>query len=398
MLKKILFIAFVGSFSFVSAQDNLVPNHDFQTVTKKVKDKGEISAAGSWTSPTLAQADLYLAKTKNFAISIPANSYGEEKPMEGDNYVGIMAYSYKGKVPRSYLQVKLTKKLEADKEYCIKMHVSLADLSKYSCNNIGMALSDKELVANNSEVLQFDAQIISRKHTIYDKQFYWTPICGIYKAKGGEEYLTLGNFTPDDKLGLKKVKRPRGFTKPQTYDAYYYVDNISVVPTEKAKRCDCDAVPGMENAETVSKKFNSEGDPVIESVKFINTDGTSGMVNQRGEKEGALKVNKGIDGMLLLFEDKKGATTEDVNKSLDAIVAYMKEHTTTTITITGYIDKSEVDVAKLAGKRVSAVFKYLAAKGINKERLDRSIGGADTPVDPKDAAKNRRVEITILEE
>ena len=76
----------------------------------------------------------------------------------------------------------------------------------------------------------------------------------------------------------------------------------------------------------------------------------------------------------------------------------MKEHETTKITITGYIDKSEANVPKLAGKRVSLVYKYLVSKGIGKERLDRSIGGADTPVDPKNAAKNRRVEITILEE
>ena len=286
MIKQILMIALVGVCTSTIAQDNLVPNSDFSTLTKKVKEKGEIASAESWTSPTLAQADLYIAKTKNFSISIPENAYGEEKPMEGTNYAGIIAYSYKGKVPRSYLQIKLTQKLEAGKEYCVKMHVSLADLSKYACNNIGVALSDKELTANNSEILQFDAQIVSRKHTVYDKQFYWTPICGVFKAKGGEQYLTLGNFTPDEKLQLVKVKRPRGFTKPQTYDSYYYVDNVSVIPSEQAQKCDCDAIPGMDNAETVSKAFTSEGDPVIESVKIINTDGTSGVVNQGKKKKG----------------------------------------------------------------------------------------------------------------
>jgi len=397
MLKKILFISIIGSFSFANAQDNLVPNHAFQDVAKKAKVKGlgAISSAESWSSPTLVPADFYVSKTKIYDIAVPANSYGEEKPMEGDNYAGIVAYSYKGKFSRSYLQTKLTKKLEAGKQYCVKMHVSLADLSKYATNNIAMALTDKEMTANNSEILQFDNQIVSKKLTIYEKQFYWVPICGIYTAKGGEQFLTIGNFTPDDKLATKKVKRPRGFTKPQKYAAYYYVDNVSVVPVELAKKCNCDVTPGMENASTVSKSFNSEGDPVVGNVTIINTDGTSGDLESKG---GVASVNKGIDGMLLPFDDKKAALSPEANKSLDVVVEYLKAHETTTITLTGYIDKTESDVAKLAGKRVGGVYKYLVSKGIAKERLDRSIGGADSPVDPKNPAKNRRVEITILDE
>lgn len=405
MLKKILLISVVVSFVAASAQENLVPNGMFQNVAKKAKIKGlgAISSAESWTSPTLVPADFYVSKTKVYDISIPENSYGEEKPMEGDNYAGFVAYSYKGKYPRSYLQTKLTKKLEAGKQYCVKMHVSLADLSKYATNNIAMALTDKEMTANNSELLQFDNQIVSKKMTIYEQQYYWIPICGIYTAKGGEEFLTLGNFTEDEKLQTKKVKRPRGFTKPQKYAAYYYLDNISVTPIEFAKKCNCDVTPGMENAETVNKSFNSEGDPVIDSLKYINTDGTSGIM-KIGEKTSIggsadnMSLSSGIDGMLVGFDLTKSNITGNANKSLDAIVVYMKEHTTTTITITGYIDKSEKDIAKLAGKRVSVIYKYLASKGIEKERLDRSIGDDSTPVDPKTPAKNSRVEITILEE
>ena len=57
--------------------------------------------------------------------------------------------------------------------------------------------------------------------------------------------------------------------------------------------------------------------------------------------------------MLLNFEDKKRTITDEVKKSLDVVVTYMKEHSTTVITLTGYIDKSESDVAKLSGKRVA---------------------------------------------
>ena len=53
------------------SQTNLVPNSTFEKIGKKIKDKGEIKVAEPWGSPTLAPADLYVEKTKNYSISIP---------------------------------------------------------------------------------------------------------------------------------------------------------------------------------------------------------------------------------------------------------------------------------------------------------------------------------------
>ena len=253
------------------SQTNLVPNPTFEQTGKKVKFLNSIKEAGPWTSPTLAKADLYIPKSKNFFISVPANDYGEEKPMEGKGYVGIYAYSYKNKIARTYLQVKLTEKMVVGREYCVKYHVSLADLSKYATNHLGAALTEKAVTANNEEVLKFDNVLESRRLTIYEQQFYWVPICGVYKSKGGEEYLTIGNFTDDDKLKTLKVKRPKGFNKPQKATAYYYVDNVSVTPIEEAKNCNCDVVDGLENAEVVTSGFSSDDKVNSTVVKIVNS-------------------------------------------------------------------------------------------------------------------------------
>jgi outer membrane protein OmpA-like peptidoglycan-associated protein len=379
------------------AQDNLVENGHFkQTESKKIKGLGQVEYAAPWTSPTLAKADLYVPKTKAYDISIPENSYGEEKPMEKEGYAGIIAYSYKNKVPRSYLQSKLTQKLEAGKEYCVRFHVSLADLSKYAVNHIAMALSEKEVTANNSDVLSFDNTIVSKRLTVYEQQFYWTPICGIYKAKGGEEFITIGNFTPDAKLTLKKVKRPRGFTKPQKYDAYYYIDNVSVTPKDKAGKCDCDVVPGMENAETVERDFSSDKSIQAKNVKIINTDGSTA-----GTKTNAAKANSGelteesINGLVVAFDPKGFALSAEGTAKLDKVAEYLKANADDKINITGYVDASEADVAKLDGRRVGTVYKYLVSKGVAKDRIERAMGGED-PVDEKQKLKNMRVEISIV--
>ncbi len=398
----IIILSLVTTFGF--AQTNLVPNPTFEKVEKKIKEKGEIKVATPWTSPTLAQADLYVPKTKNFNISIPENSYGEEKPMEGTGYAGIIGYSYKNKVPRSYLQVQLTEAMEEGKEYCVKYHVSLADLSKYSCNHMGVAITDKAMTANNSDILKFESHIESRKLKIYETQFYWTPICGIYMAKGGEEYLTIGNFTDDADLQIKKVKRPRGFTKPQTYDAYYYIDNVSVIPLEETKKCDCDVTPGMENQAVVKKDFSSDKDVNTKTLKIINTDGSSsgnGKADSTavdGSKEaGSVVDNEKVDGMVIRFSSKSFSIDASLAK-LDKVVAYMKENPDAIILVSGHIDESEQDVDKLAGRRVGTVYKYLLSKGLTKERVERNIVGADEPIDKKDISKNMRVEISVTAE
>lgn len=115
MKKIVSLLSLIGMVGIGFAQENLVPNHDFQQIEKKVKEEGQINMATPWISPTLAPADLYTKDTKNGNVGAPENAYGEEKPMSGDNYAGFMAYSYKNKEPRSYLQVQLKEKLEAGK-------------------------------------------------------------------------------------------------------------------------------------------------------------------------------------------------------------------------------------------------------------------------------------------
>jgi outer membrane protein OmpA-like peptidoglycan-associated protein len=390
MIKSIVLIAMVLGSIFCSAQTNLVPNPTFEKIGKKIKYLGQIIVAEPWVSPTLAAADLYVAKTKNYSISIPDNAYGEEKPMKGSGYAGIMGYSYKNKMPRTYLQVQLTQKLKAGTAYCVRYHVSLADLSKYATNHMGVAITKNAVSANNTDVLKVESFVESRKLAIYEKQFYWTPICGVFKAEGGEQFLTIGNFTEDENLTITKVKRPRGFSKPQTYDAYYYVDNVSVIELKDVKKCDCDFTPGDEEVEVIKKDFSSDQTVNTTTVKIVNTDGSSG-----GGLAGDSDADGKVGGMKIIFEEGKYSIAPSLAK-LDKVVAYLKENIDEKVKISGYIDEAETTVAKLAGKRVGGVYKYLVSKGVSKGRIERSVGGVDSSVDKKDEAKNRRVEIAVI--
>lgn len=366
------------------SQTNLVPNHDFNKIGKKVKEKGQINMAEPWISPTLTQADLFIKNTKSGEIATEGNSYGAEDPMEGDNYAGILAYSYKSKNPRSYLQVKLIEPLKQDNEYCVTFHVSLADLSKYACNNIGAYLSNEAVSANNSDVFQFDAQIVSRKSTVYEQQYYWTPVCSKYKAKGGEEYLTIGNFTLDEKLNVTKVKRPQGFNSPQTNDAYYYIDNVIVTLLNESDKCDCDFVAGVDDMETVSKSFSSDLSNQSNQPKIINSDGN--ITASTKSKVGS------VDDYTIYFEDKQIDISQVAQKKMDKLVLYLKANVKDSVSLDGYFDDSEKNEDKIDGKRVGVVYKYLVSKGVAKERIIKEMKGVG---EDKDKTKNMKVEIKI---
>jgi outer membrane protein OmpA-like peptidoglycan-associated protein len=380
--------------STIIAQTNLVPNHNFQKVTKKVKEKGQINMAAPWISPTLSVADLFLKSAKGTEVAVPENAYGSEEPMSGDNYAGIMAYSYKGKSPRTYLQVKLTEQLKEGEEYCVTFHVSLSDLSKYATNYIGAYLSSNEVSANNNDVLQFDPQIVSRRQIVYETQFYWTPICAKFIAKGGEEYLTIGNFTPEERLKLNKAKRPQGFNTPQTNDAYYYVDNVSVTPSKEVEKCDCDFIPGVDDMETLNSTFKSDATGTENKVKIIDSYGSSSAT--KDVPKVVAPNTKEAQDVVLFFDSKKMDLNADATSKLDAVITYLKANPKSKVSLVGYIDVSEKDEDKLDGKRVGAVYKYILSKGVVKENVLKSMEGLNNA--QKDAAKNMKVEVKIIKE
>lgn len=390
MKKSLIVLGITFSNLLLFSQENLIPNPIFKDVSKKVKSEGQIDLAAPWISPTLAPADLYVSDTKNSLIGVPDNGYGEEKAMEGDNYAGFVAYGYKGKESRSYLQAKLTSKLEAGKEYCVTFHVSLADLSKYATNYLGAYISKDAVSANNTDPMLFEAQIVSKKLTVYEKQFYWVPVCGKFKASGGEEYVTIGNFTPDEKLNLSKVKRPRGFTSPQTYDAYYYIDNISLVEIGEKDKCDCDAVPGLENAETVSRNFNSDSKSSTNKTKIINSYGTAS-----GSNNTSNLIDENTKELIVSFDPKSFSIIGDATKMLDNLVIMLKNEPTTKVLVEGYFDASEKEIEKLDAKRVMSVYKYIVSKGIKADLIKRSMEGQGTS---EDLLKNSIVKITLLKE
>ena len=234
-------VLFFGLSAFnLFAQENLVQNGSFEATEGKIKKIGAIANATGWSSPTAVQADLFVPG-KVLEINVPDNMYGKEDAKEGSNYAGIVAFSVGNKVPRSYIMSKLSTPLKKGMRYCVKFNLSLADGSKYASNQIGVNFSKKQFGTEDKAIIKDVAHVLhaNNDNKKINQTFNWDQVCGIYEATGGEKFITIGNFYPDDKTSSETNRKNKDLKINQIVAAYYYIDDVSVELLGKKDKCDC---------------------------------------------------------------------------------------------------------------------------------------------------------------
>lgn len=412
-----LLIAF--SFAAIGQTDNnLVPNPSFEETAKdKVKEKGSIELAQPWNSPTTVAADLYMEDAKNDEYSVPNNIYGEEKARTGNKYAGISFFGYRRET-RSYLQVELLDTLEAGKEYCMKFHVSMADRAKYAVNNLAMYVNHEKIESESDSPLMQEAQIKNIRNRVFDKQFLWEPICGIYKAKGNETHILIGNFNTDDETTQERLRMSRDFSGRQMETGYYYIDDISVIPVTEENREDCMCAKIAGGALKVEyNTFGTDEDKKAsaKTTVIVNSDGSlssettqkadenkiekaenekpAAVSNAASEKNAVKAYN--VNDVVLYFDIKSPKLNPETTGKLDKLVEYLNKNKGTKVEIQGHADLTEDAVPFLGKRRAFEVVKYLTDHGIDREQIPYQSFETTIPVDPSKPAANARVTFMV---
>jgi len=207
----ILLIGFISFGSFSQEEVNLVPNGSFENVQGKLKKLGCIENAEGWYSPTGVRADVYVPSKKSPEIDVPINIYGKEEAKEGSNYAGIVAFSYGNKVPRSYMYAKLASPLKKGQKYCVKFYVSLSETSKYSSNQLGVHFSSKPLGTDQKVSIIEETDVLQAENKVFNAMYNWDEVCAEYTAKGGEKFITIGNFTSDGDTKFEKNRKSKEY-------------------------------------------------------------------------------------------------------------------------------------------------------------------------------------------
>lgn len=259
MINKLLTFAFavVAAFS-LQAQTNLVRNPSFEATntcaigywgidTLWFDDPAAYRTSRYWMSPNNESPDYYNGcQSDGLELSVPTNWQGYQDAHTGQAYMGIAVYainpvSHPGAEFREYIQTKLAKKLEPGALYCGTFYISLTYYNGYNFNataigNMGMALTKTPPHNDNPPVLQVAGSHtailltpqIEQQTAISRDTGVWQMVQGLYKAQGGEEWLTIGNFRNSANTDTAVVRPATDIASQPIFFAYYYIDDVSL--------------------------------------------------------------------------------------------------------------------------------------------------------------------------
>jgi hypothetical protein len=228
-LKAVAYFACYCLFFFSNgfSQTNLIPNCSFE-IFSSCPIHFYSPLPSFWYFPT-NYADCYANSCSNDPIvSVPFNQTGSlvcyQYARTGNAYVSL--FYRNGNDWRNYVQVKINSILKQNKKYYAEHYINMRDALALACNNIGMLFTNTTLYVDTINypygVLPANPQIINYGNPVITDTMNWVKVSGVFKATGGEQYLTLGNFKYDANTVFKYVNI-NGY-----YGACYNIDDVAV--------------------------------------------------------------------------------------------------------------------------------------------------------------------------
>ncbi len=379
-----LSIAFADLFSQNISFDNdsnLIFNPSFEqhsACPQRIEPYGIMDEVDAWWQPTHGSSDYY-NNCGGKQCKVPKNKLGIQMPRTGGSMVGIYCSltDY-----REYIQTELKETLKKGETYKLSFYVSLSEYSKGAVATIGGLFTPYRIedttrqMLINTETKVLASGIRQNVSTFYKPQVVndfskplfdteqWMRIEGTFVAKGGERFLTIGNFYPEEQSNHIDP----GNTTNILPGAYYYIEDVELY-----------CLTCNEQRDLTEQSVEKPKDTVEYTV------GTTMVLED------------------IFFDFDKSVLLPQSYVALLKLTKLLKDKPTMRIELSGHTDNKGKDSynAKLSQSRAKAVYEYLINQGIDKKRL-RYIGyGSKRPVadnrTDEGRAKNRRVEFTIID-
>jgi len=224
-----------------------------------------------WFSPTYSSPDYFNCDLQQVKVG-----------HSGKGYMGIIAYLIDGYwdtlgdyAYREYIKTRLKEKLKNDTYYCVTFYTRTSiGISSHFANNLGFYFSNDSFVKNFHYPPYYASEVKDMFNYIQTDYFYahpqiikddttwfsnlydstnWTKIQVVWLPKGGEEFITIGNFKNNNQTDTACVGNPTpGY--PQWYAiacnrnqynssnigswgarTYMLIDDVSVIEIHPAK-------------------------------------------------------------------------------------------------------------------------------------------------------------------
>lgn len=334
-------------------EKNLVPNGSFENFRKK---SGNINSALPWMG--IASVDYYQKPLKNDTGRCKGGR-------TGDCYAGLRFQ----KKYKEFIEVKLAEPLKRANNYQFECYIRLAFWSNAQLKSFGVYFSKAGLKAVAMPERDYIVDTIAKKGALHG-DFCWFKVKGVYRASGGEKFITIGNFSPNVKQDMVKMN----LLKPGFKEAYYFVDDVSLKWIK----------PKEEEVKIV----------YVDSIKYEK----DSVLQVRADAPVGEKVTIKIN-----FDQGKSYILSESYSELNKVCQYLFRHPGFVIRINGHSDNtgSPRKNMRLSEERARAVFEYFINKGVQNKMTYKGFGDtvpyADNATEDG-RARNRRVEFEILKE
>jgi outer membrane protein OmpA-like peptidoglycan-associated protein len=248
--------------------------------------------------------------------------------------------------------------------YYIEFYYKLSSNSKFSIDRIGFFLSDSAKRRNDDFVVYSKPTYQLVLPAPYTRTTGLWAKCGIeWQAKGGERFLTIGNFSDNKTTRTYPIKFSKAKEAMLNQAAYYFIDDVRVIPLD---------VPPEKEIPVIS------GYPEIE-------------------------INKTYVLKNIFFEFDRAELVPHSFAELDKWLEVIRARPKWKIELTGHTDERGSDEynLRLSKQRVENVAAYLIKSNVDANRITTKGEGKSKPLtqgkDEAAHAINRRVEIRFSE-
>ncbi len=232
LMKSCLLVFLMFSVIHASGQ-NLVPNPSFERLSACPDNYFQIYKAPPWFSPDCGTqfpdhgyAVLFHGCNYSFA-GVPTNNMCSQPAHSGTGYAGIEVFSTLGRhAPyRQYVGTPFTVPLEAGKKYYFSMYFNLCNRAPgldlcFRPDSLGVIFTETKVDKNPScGIVDYKPDLHAKLPDIIPGPS-WYKIDGCYIAKGGEQFLMIGNYASEKFSNCGKV---------DTFAHFIYIDDVSMI-------------------------------------------------------------------------------------------------------------------------------------------------------------------------
>lgn len=192
---------------------------------------------------------------------------------------------------KEYIYQSLFQPLQAGKIYCLSFFVSKADKVPYAIKSIGAFFSNSIPAITNGYQINATPQVVNTGGFISDT-VQWVQIQGCFTANGGEQYVTIGNFTPNGMTDTLNVGTNDLIINGET-ESYYYIDDVQLWD---ALTTDIESSGGTKfsvypNPGNDFLKFDFANEKTFRRVKLFNIYGDLILITDASKSQTTLNIS-----------------------------------------------------------------------------------------------------------